>query len=103
MHEPGSRVEAKPLNPIARAAASKASGSWFVIAECQGETLPGASKPSPVAPLDAIANKERKLPPAYSRADGYGITPAARRYLGPLTRGKRRRPTGATGSRPTSH
>ena len=41
-----------------------------------------------VAPLDAIANKERKLPPAYIRADGYGITPAARRYLGPLIQGE---------------
>ena len=40
------------------------------------------------APLDVIANQERKLPAAYIRADGYGITPAARRYLEPLIQGE---------------
>ena len=40
------------------------------------------------APLEAIANKEKKLPPAYIRADGYGITDAARRYLEPLIQGE---------------
>jgi 6-phosphofructokinase len=40
------------------------------------------------APLEAIANRERKLPPAYIRADGYGITQAARRYLEPLIQGE---------------
>ena len=40
------------------------------------------------APLEAIANKERKLPPSYVRADGYGITAAARRYLEPLIQGE---------------
>ena len=39
------------------------------------------------APLEAIANREKKLPPAYIRADGYGITAAARRYLEPLIQG----------------
>ena len=40
------------------------------------------------APLEAIANQEKKLPPAYIRADGYGITAAARRYLEPLIQGE---------------
>jgi len=40
------------------------------------------------APLDKIANKEKKLPASFIRADGYGITPAARRYLEPLIRGE---------------
>ena len=40
------------------------------------------------APLDVIANQEKKLPAAYIRADGYGITAAARRYLEPLIQGE---------------
>jgi 6-phosphofructokinase 1 len=40
------------------------------------------------APLAKIANHEKTLPAAFVRADGYGITPAARRYLEPLIRGE---------------
>ncbi|MBV9620363.1 MAG: 6-phosphofructokinase [Gammaproteobacteria bacterium] len=39
-------------------------------------------------PLDQVANKEKKLPPEYIRADGFGITPACRRYLEPLVAGE---------------
>jgi len=40
------------------------------------------------APLDAIANHEKKMPPEFIRDDGFGITAAARRYLEPLIRGE---------------
>jgi len=40
------------------------------------------------ASLEKIANHEKKLPPPYITKDGYGITAAARRYLGPLIRGE---------------
>jgi 6-phosphofructokinase 1 len=40
------------------------------------------------APLATIANHEKKMPESYIRADGYGITPACRRYLEPLIRGE---------------
>ncbi len=40
------------------------------------------------APLDRIANVEKKMPDDFIRADGYGITEAARRYLQPLIRGE---------------
>ena len=40
------------------------------------------------APLAEIANHEKTLPPDFIRADGYGITEAARRYLQPLIRGE---------------
>jgi 6-phosphofructokinase 1 len=40
------------------------------------------------APLTAIANVEKKLPRGFISADGFGITPAARRYLEPLIRGE---------------
>ncbi len=40
------------------------------------------------APLSRIANKEKMLPKRYITKDGFGITPAARRYLEPLIRGE---------------
>jgi len=40
------------------------------------------------APLSRIANKEKMLPRHYITKDGFGITPAARRYLEPLIRGE---------------
>jgi 6-phosphofructokinase 1 len=40
------------------------------------------------APLSAIANHEKKMPPDFIRADGYGITAKARRYLAPLIAGE---------------
>jgi len=40
------------------------------------------------APLARIANKEKMLPKRYISSDGFGITPAARRYLAPLIRGE---------------
>jgi len=39
-------------------------------------------------PLAEVANKEKKLPPEYIRADGFGITEACRRYLEPLIAGE---------------
>ncbi len=40
------------------------------------------------APLDKVANHEKKLPKSFITRDGYGITAAARRYLEPLIRGE---------------
>jgi 6-phosphofructokinase len=40
------------------------------------------------APLDRVANREKKMPANFIRKDGYGITAAARRYLEPLIRGE---------------
>jgi ATP-dependent phosphofructokinase / diphosphate-dependent phosphofructokinase len=40
------------------------------------------------APLSEIANQEKLLPPEFIRADGFGITAAARRYLAPLIVGE---------------
>ncbi len=39
-------------------------------------------------PLSAVANQEKKLPPEFIRADGFGITEACRRYLSPLIAGE---------------
>jgi 6-phosphofructokinase 1 len=40
------------------------------------------------APLEKVANHEKKLPKGFISRDGYGITAAARRYLEPLIRGE---------------
>ena len=40
------------------------------------------------ASLGRIANREKMMPAAYIAEDGFGITPAARRYLSPLIRGE---------------
>jgi len=40
------------------------------------------------APLDKVANVEKKMPRSYITRDGFGITAAARDYLAPLIRGE---------------
>lgn len=49
------------------------------------------------APLAKVANAERTLPKGFIRADGYGITAAARRYLSPLIAGEAPPPYGPDG------
>lgn len=49
------------------------------------------------APLDKIANHEKKMPADFIRADGYGITESARAYLEPLIRGEDYPPYGEDG------
>ena len=49
------------------------------------------------APLAQIANHEKKMPAAFIRKDGYGITPACRTYLEPLIRGEAAPPYGPDG------
>jgi 6-phosphofructokinase 1 len=40
------------------------------------------------APLDQVANREKKMPRNYITRDGFGITGAAREYLAPLIEGE---------------
>ncbi len=40
------------------------------------------------APIEAVANQEKKVPRHYITADGFGITAAGRRYLQPLIEGE---------------
>ena len=49
------------------------------------------------APLEKVANHEKKMPANFIRKDGYGITAAARRYLEPLIRGEAPPPYGRNG------
>jgi 6-phosphofructokinase 1 len=41
-----------------------------------------------MAPLSAVANVEKFMPRNFITADGFGITPACKRYLRPLIRGE---------------
>ncbi|MES2859617.1 MAG: 6-phosphofructokinase [Pseudomonadota bacterium] len=50
-----------------------------------------------IAPLSKIANHEKTMPKGFIRADGYGITAAARRYLAPLIQGEAYPPYGDDG------
>jgi 6-phosphofructokinase len=47
--------------------------------------------------LGRVANREKMIPKSYITADGFGITPAARRYLAPLIRGEDYPPYGPDG------
>ena len=49
------------------------------------------------APLDKIANHEKKMPKNFISKDGFGITAAARRYLAPLIHGEAPPPYGPDG------
>jgi 6-phosphofructokinase len=49
------------------------------------------------ASLGRVANREKKMPGSYITADGFGITPAARRYLAPLIQGEDYPPYGRDG------
>ncbi|HKT28131.1 6-phosphofructokinase [Dyella sp.] len=49
------------------------------------------------APLSKIANHEKKMPDKFIARDGFGITPAARRYLSPLICGEAPPPYGREG------
>jgi 6-phosphofructokinase len=49
------------------------------------------------ARLEDIANHEKKMPADFIREDGYGITAACRRYLGPLIQGEAPPPYRADG------
>ena len=49
------------------------------------------------APLDKVANHEKKFPKNFIRRDGYGITDKARTYLEPLIRGEAPPPYGRDG------
>ena len=50
-----------------------------------------------VAPLTKVANHEKTMPKGFIRADGHGITAAARRYLAPLVAGEAYPPYGRNG------
>jgi len=47
--------------------------------------------------LGRVANREKKMPKNYISSDGFGITPAARRYLAPLIHGEDYPPYDAQG------
>ncbi|HZW51119.1 MAG TPA: 6-phosphofructokinase [Rudaea sp.] len=84
-----SKVDAEQAHAVGKAAVEYAlagmNGVMPVIKRVSGTPFKWKLVP---APLTAIANVEKKLPRGFISADGFGITPAARRYLEPLIRGE---------------
>ncbi|MGH8041347.1 MAG: diphosphate--fructose-6-phosphate 1-phosphotransferase, partial [Rudaea sp.] len=84
-----SKVDAAQAFAVGKAAVEYAlagrNGVMPVIRRIAGTPLRWKIEP---APLAQIANVEKKLPKNFIRDDGFGITPAARRYLQPLIRGE---------------
>ena len=86
------------LDTFARAGGPGGSGAW--------ERLWSVSRRTSNRPyrweigetsLGRVANVEKKLPQKYIAADGFGITPAAKRYLSPLIHGEDYPPYGKDG------
>lgn len=84
-----SKVDAEQAFAVGKAAVEYAlagkNGVMPVIKRVSGAPFKWKLVP---APLTAIANVEKKLPRSFISADGFAITPAARRYLEPLIRGE---------------
>jgi 6-phosphofructokinase 1 len=84
-----SKVDAEQAYAVGKAAVEYAlagkNGIMPVIKRVSGTPFKWKLVPTP---LTAIANVEKKLPRGFISADGFGITPAARRYLEPLIRGE---------------
>jgi 6-phosphofructokinase 1 len=82
-------VDAEQAHAVGKAAVEYAlagrNGVMPVIKRVSGTPFKWKLVP---APLTAVANVEKKLPRGFISADGFGITPAARRYLEPLIRGE---------------
>jgi 6-phosphofructokinase 1 len=84
-----SKADAEQAYAVGKAAVEYAlagkNGVMPVIKRVSGTPFKWKIAP---APLTAIANVEKKLPRNFIGADGFSITPAARRYLEPLIRGE---------------
>jgi 6-phosphofructokinase len=84
-----SKVDAEQAYAVGRAAVNYALDGMNAVMPVIERTsdTPYRWKIRP-APLTRIANREKKMPRGFISRDGFGITPAARRYLAPLIRGE---------------
>jgi ATP-dependent phosphofructokinase / diphosphate-dependent phosphofructokinase len=84
-----SRVDVEQAYAVGKAAADYAAAGLNAVmpAIIRKSSRPYRWKIEPV-PLAAVANVEKKVPRSYITPDGFGLTPAARRYLEPLIRGE---------------
>ena len=84
-----SRVDVEQAYAVGRAAVQYAlDGMNAVMPAIKRQSAkPYRWKIVPV-PLDQVANVEKKVPRDYITEDGFGITPACRRYLAPLISGE---------------
>ena len=84
-----SRVDVDQAYAVGRAAVDYAAAGMNAVmpAIIRKASRPYRWKIEPV-PLASVANVEKKVPREFITDDGFGITPAARRYLEPLIRGE---------------
>jgi len=84
-----SKVDVEQAYAVGRAAIDYAAAGMNAVmpAIIRKSSRPYRWKTEPV-PLASVANVEKKVPREFITADGFGITPAARRYLEPLIRGE---------------
>jgi 6-phosphofructokinase len=93
-----SKTDADQAAAVGRAAVEYAMAGMNAVMPVIVRTRqsPFAWKIAP-APLSNVANHEKKMPADFIRADGYGITTKARRYLEPLIVGEAPPPWGKDG------
>jgi 6-phosphofructokinase len=84
-----SKVDAEQAYAVGRAAVNYALDGMNAVMPVIERTsdTPYRWKIRP-APLTRIANREKKMPRGFISRDGFGSSPAARRYLAPLIRGE---------------
>jgi 6-phosphofructokinase 1 len=84
-----SKVDVEQAYAVGKAAVDYAVAGMNAVmpAIIRKSSRPYRWKIEPV-PLAQVANVEKKVPRHYITPDGFGITPAARRYLAPLIRGE---------------
>ncbi len=91
-----SKVDVEQAYAVGKAAVDYAVAGMNAVmpAIIRKSARPYRWKIEPV-PLASVANVEKKVPREFITADGFGITPAARRYLEPLIAGEDYPPTRA--------
>jgi len=84
-----SKVDVEQAYAVGKAAVDYAVAGMNAVmpAIIRKASRPYRWKIEPV-PLASVANVEKKVPRDFITPDGFGITPAARRYLEPLIRGE---------------
>ncbi|KRD31780.1 MULTISPECIES: 6-phosphofructokinase [unclassified Lysobacter] len=93
-----SKTDVEQARAVGKAAVEYALKGMNAVmpAIVRGSDAPYRWKIAP-APLDKVANHEKKMPAGFIRKDGHGITASARKYLEPLIRGEAPPPYGRDG------
>jgi len=84
-----SKTDVEQAYAVGRAAVEKAlEGKNAIMVSIERDSGKTYNWSLGEAPLDQIANREKKMPPSFISEDGFGITQQARDYLLPLIAGE---------------